>query len=271
MNIRRFAPAIGAALVFANGAAHAEPFSFYDKFNELKTINNDLWMENEVTRVILNKQLLFGMGVAGGITSDLGNKISTQAITFANSVVVTQIATDMTIDFVDAPASCGDSRFVSYAKLKIGGAFFNIGTPTPNSSTGDIVGQIVLTRLGNSPDAPGVVNVAGEVLQCKNSNCLSYTTLGTVDLGQAEMLKPVGRLYLSWDQASKSFIFQRTANGPKLAWTYTLPDTSAPGKPSKTFSIRNAVPNCADSSPPLVTKITARIDNVAVNEGAAPE
>jgi hypothetical protein len=267
----RFNRILMAALVCAAASAHAEPFVYLDRFNEVKTINNDLWMENEITRVVLNKSLYFGLGVAGLTTQDLGTRIATQSLTVANSAAVTEIAADVTVDFVDAPASCGDSRAVGYAKLRMGGSFFNVGTTLPNNATGDVMAQVVISRLGNSVDPVGVMNVTGEVNQCKNINCLTYTTLGSVDLGKAEQGLPIGRLTMIWDQPTKSFVFQRKASGPKLAVYYTVPDSSMAGRPAKTFSVRNSSPNCADSMPALVTKITSKIDNVAVNEGAGPQ
>lgn len=248
-------------------AAHAaEPFSYLDRFNEIGYLNADLWMENEVTRLVLNKQLYLGLGTAGSNLTDTGYRAASQFLSVAHPDPITAMAADVTVDFVQAPA-CDSSKVVSSTMLRMGGSFFNVGTATPKSMVGDVVGWITVARDSLSAAAEGQMTLVGSVAQCKTANCSSYTVLGSVDLGTANR-GTKDKLILSHDAAAKTFMFQRNLGGTKQYLSYTVNNSGAPGVADKRFTVANKAANCSSADPRLTTKMVTRIDNVQVNESA---
>jgi len=178
--------AAAAVGLLAAGAARAEPLASYDKFNTLATLDGDLWMENEISRLVLNKQMVLGLGVAGNTDADKGLHHKSQSLTLRASDLVTAMAADVRVDTVEVPA-CEANRAVGYTWLRMGGAFFNVGSPLRASGEGDVVAWVTVSRDSNSTDAEGVLSVTGSVNQCRNASCMGHDTLGSVDLGKAQV------------------------------------------------------------------------------------
>jgi hypothetical protein len=248
-----------ASLTIA-GAASAETFVRYDEFNTLTTIDNLLWQENETVRFVRNGELHFGLGTAGANDLDTGTHTGIQTLKLTAPQSVIGLASDIEVDYLATPA-CAANPAVGFAKLRLGGSFFNVGTPTPGDSTGDVFAWITIGRSSNSTAADGEMVVMGSVILCKSNGCQSQQTLGTVDLGHFNRTTRE-RFKLALNRHTKTFEFQR-AGGERVGVTYTVPDKAAPGLDSKAFNVANATPNCAGGSP-LVTKIVARLDNVSV-------
>lgn len=258
-----------AALIAAGlGAAQAASTGPYDTF-DTNGLDATRWLEPDIdaVRTATGGKAVLGKRSLGSAKADSGGAFDVHALSFANSEALTTIAADVTVDSVVASA-CEANPLVASSKLRLGGAFFNAGTPVSGSALGDVVAQVVWSRDSNSADAPGQMRLTGAVLRCASADCSNFKVLGSLtDLGLVDPGRKT-RITLRWDRTAKAFSFRRDVGLP-LAVTYTEDDTQPAAKPTKSFSVRNVAPNCASGDRGEAT-LKVRIDNVSVNTAALP-
>jgi hypothetical protein len=92
-------------------------------------------------------------------------------------------------------------------RARIGGYFFNVGTPTSGDSTGDIVAEVGLVRT-STYTRPNTVGIFGYVYQCLDSGCDTLADIGvTTALGLVQVGQPVN-VSVQWDKTNHQFTFQ---------------------------------------------------------------
>lgn len=267
MKLARFAlTAVG--LMACHALAHAESLASFDTFAG-KGLDSARWVEADLdtVRTVVDGRAVLGKRSLGNSVSDAGGLFDTQSLTFANGDLITALAAEVTVDSL-ATTACGANALPAAAKLRLGGAFFNVGTPTAGSALGDVVAQVMWSRTSDSTDAANQMRLTASVLRCTNADCSTQKLMGSaVDLGLAEVGRKV-RLLMRWNPTAKAFTFRRDA-GLTQAVTYLDDDTTPATKPAKSFSVRNVAPNCA-SGERGEAALKVRIDNVSVNSAALP-
>lgn len=240
----------------------------YDTFDS-KGLDSSRWVESDFdgVRSAVAGVAHLGKRSLGSASSDTGAVFDIYPLSFANAALLTSIAADVVIDNATAVA-CSANPMAASTKLRLGGAFFNAGTPTSGSALGDVVAQVVWARTSDSVDADDQLRLVGSVQRCTNNDCSASKPVGSsVDLGLVNLGRKA-RVAMRWNPAVKAFVFRRDA-GIQQSVTYTDDDTTPATKPAKSFSVRNVAPNCA-SDERGEAGLSVRIDNVQVNASAAP-
>ena len=134
------------------GAAHAASLRVFDDFSA-PLLDGSRWAEQDIesVRTVNAGRAVLARRSFGGTGSDAGTAFEAQTLSFAHPETLTVIAADVTIDAALA-AACAANPSVSAAKLRLGGAFFNAGTPVEGSSVGDVVAQLVWSRSSRSEE-----------------------------------------------------------------------------------------------------------------------
>ncbi len=246
--------------------------SLYDDFT-VPPINPGKWFGDQFTggdgRVTEGVRMVQGSGLRlfsrtyGGTGSDTGTAFGGFRLAFVNPDAIHAIrAIVQVLNFEST--GCGGNPSATYAAALVGGFFFNTGTPTPGDATGDVHADVSVFRVSNSTDAPKVLEIIGNVVQCTNQSCLGATPLpgSPVSLGKVGVGVPV-RLFVAWDQAKKQFLFQRGAN-VVVAVPYTVSDGAQPGVAFKRLDSMAFVANCTTSPRPEAL-MDIRFDHVEIN------
>jgi hypothetical protein len=261
--------AVLASLAFAalasTSALALEPLKLYDKFSS-SPINGNLWLDGEHSSQIKGGVLVMSERMYSPHDSNTGENYQTFRTAMAEPLDVNEMKATITVTALEVN-TCAANSFIGSSRARVQGSFFNSGTPTPGSSTNDVLGQGVVARFANSTDPAGVYQVYGQIVLCTNDTCststsVARTALGTVNIGTSVVLE------VQWDQANHQFLFARD-NGAAVAVPYTLADTNAPGSPVKDVDVRVDVANCV-LTPALTGYVQASFDNVYVNKSAAP-
>lgn len=137
------------------------------------------------------------------------------------------------------------------------GDYFNPTSPQ-NGATGDIVAGISVSRFSTGT----ALDVSGSISQCQDPRCNGQTTLSFQDLGPVQ-LGSTNTLSAIWDQPNHQFIFGLN-NNPRVALTYTVPDSFPPGLPDKSFFVFGFVPHCTTTPRPF-TSLDTLFGDVYVN------
>ena len=263
------------SLALLVGPAHAlEPLVQYDNFNTI-FLNQQKWIGSEPNGGVLildNSRendwgrLHFRNRSYGGTTSDSGWATGGTRLAFTEPDKVTAIKAKVQVLYVEA-TGCAANPTYTRASVMLGGYFFNTGTPTPGSGVNDVLARVSIQRQSDSTDKPSLLRVVASVYKCLNETCTATETIGSVDLGAASLwfIIPVS---IQWDKNSHQFIFQLDRS-PKAYIPYTYQDTSPPGLESKRIEVQARLPNCT-GEPRSVAFIDALVDDVFVNQGAAP-
>lgn len=264
------------SLALLVGPAHAlEPFVPYDNFNTI-FLNPHKWIGSEPNGGVLILEnsrenvlghLHFRSRIYGETASDSGWGYGGTRLAFADADKVTAIKAKVQVFYVEAKG-CATNKMFTRAAVRLGGFFFNTGTPTPGSSDNDVMANVYVQRQSDYTDKPYLLKVVASVVKCSNLNCTSSTTISSVDLGTTSLWSTVS-VSIQWDKDNHQFIF--TLDGhPKTYITYSLPDTSPPGaQNNKRIEVQGILPNCSVEPQP-VAFIDAFLDDVYVNQGAAP-
>jgi hypothetical protein len=260
--------AVAAFVLLSVSSVRSEPFKVYDRFSD-KPLDLTRWYEAERVREIRGAGVLRLMQRFGGLpTADAGVQFSSWGSGLTNPTSVTALRARINVTALEANA-CPSNPALAHARARIGGTFFNIGTPTPGSMVGDAFAQVRLSRLSNSADPEGVLRVQGLLSICTSADCVAGTTVGNVvDLGTVAVGTPVV-VQMQWDRGGKTFTFSRDNGAASGTVAYAYEDSSPPGNPFKQLSTRMDVPNC-QSAPVPSSMVDARFDNVLVNQSALP-
>jgi hypothetical protein len=258
-----------AALVALASAAQAiEPFRPYDRF-DTPVLDPARWAEGERIRLIKGNALHLMQRTWGLAGSDAGITSVNHNSNLANPATVTALKARIKVNALEANA-CAANVSAGQSRARIVGSFFNVAIPpVPGSQVGDVIVQVRLTRVSNSPDPAGVLRVQGIASICQSGDCALTATIGNiVDLGTVAVGTPTVVQY-QWDQGGKTFSFSRDGGAWAGTVAYALPDTTPPMLPFQQLSTRMDLPNC-QSAPRVSGLVDAVFDNVAVNRSAAP-
>jgi hypothetical protein len=244
----------------------------YDQFDGVDgDIDRNLWGPTygpvEQKRFINDAgQLELGQRVLAKGTTSTGATAATYSLNFYSPSTVKEMGATITILGAGAEP-CSANTDVGFSAARIAGSFFSNGTKTAGSQLNDIIAQVRLERTADSTAAEGVTNVVARVDQCTSSDCLTTTTLSRNVLGAAVLPNTAVRVYLRWEQSSKTFYFRRGSDA-YVTYTYTFNDSVAPSVPFKGLQIRNKVENCALAGANRSGWAAATFDNVVVNASA---
>jgi hypothetical protein len=274
-----------AVLLVGIPAGAQESLMLYDNF-EGKTLDPKKWyggqsldsgMVNlEMGRLMKNDSVLDSKVLSlsnrsyANIGSDEESSNANTSIFFTDGSNIRTIAATVLVKKIQVPA-CNTNAYATDVRVRIGGSFFNIDTPTPGSSVNDIFAQITLGQTLDTVDPPGTLHVYGRVYRCDDADCSTHTNIGNKqDLGTAKVGGKV-KLRLTWDSDGNQFIFQK-GNGTEFIVTYGVSDANGPGAANggaKRLQIQEFLPNCT-SDPRPVGYIEALFDNVKLNASAVP-
>jgi hypothetical protein len=264
------------SMVLLGGPVQAlEPLVPYDNFNSI-FLDPDKWTgtESNIGVVILESfreidwgRLHFRNRIYSTTLSDTGWGVGGTRVTFAEADKVTAIKARVQVNWVEVKG-CATNPMFTRAAVRLSGLFFNTGTPTPGSGVNDVLAYISIQRQSDYTDKPYLLHVVANVYHCANANCTQSASVGSSDLGTISVFWPA-EMSIQWDKANHQFIFKLDHQSPVYI-PYNLPDTSPPGlQNNKRIEVSNIMPNCTGEPRP-VAFMDAFIDNVFVNQGAAP-
>ncbi|MFZ0928176.1 MAG: hypothetical protein WAN11_06230 [Syntrophobacteraceae bacterium] len=223
-------------------------------------------LSRESVREITAGSLQLADHAYGLITTDPDAACSSgqrQRMIDGSAVTAMQGTIAMTRAVVKNPAS-GPEVVV---RARTGGYFFNVGTPTPGDSTGDVVAEIGLVRT-STYTRPNTVGIYGYVYQCLDLGCGTLTDIGvTTALGLVQVGQPVN-VSVQWDKTNHQFTFQYTItkrNVQSQSIPYVVSDTSPPATNNKRCSVNSVVPPCA-AAPCTEADVEALFGPVYVNQ-----
>jgi hypothetical protein len=262
MHKTMMAAALTAALFRMDGAAAAESLETYDNFSKAP-INGTLWSTAERSVAIKSKALQTTHRYWGSTADNTGSNSDSLRQDFQDPAAITAIAVSIKVNALEVDA-CTANSTTSQSRARIDGAFFNVGTPTPGSETGDMLSQARVYRVSSSTDPQGTLRVGGTVVQCTNSDCSAFNLIASVDLGTVNVGKAT-TLQMTWDQPDKQFLFSRDSGAETGTVPYTQDDSHAPGAPFKDLDTRLDIADCAGAKP-LTGYVDATFDSVQVNK-----
>ena len=266
----------------------------YDNF-EGKTLDPEKWygigntdsgmVTLELNRLMKNETLLNSKALNFSIRtyvkndSDSGVSSAHNGIVFADGSNIKTIVATVLVKKIQLPV-CGSNAvdpFDTFVRARIGGTFFNTGTPTPDSYFHDVFAWIGIGRTtpaeGEDEDPPDTLHVYARVMRCDDATCSNTTWVGyedPYDLGTVKLNKKV-KLRITWDPDLNRFIFQKGKDA-EFYITYAYDDTNLPGASNggnKRIQIQNILPNCTDE-PRLSGYVDVSFDNIKVNAPPAP-
>jgi hypothetical protein len=259
----------------------------YDNF-EGKTLDVTKWYGNsdtgsgmvtlETSRLMKNETLLKSKALSLSTRtyvrddSNSGTSTAHNGIVFADGSNIKTIVATVLVKKIQLP-ECGSRSdvqpFDTYVRARIGGAFFNTGTPTEGSYLNDVYAWIGVGRTIPTEDPPDTLHVYARVVRCDNASCSNTTWVSyedPQDLGTVKLNKKV-KLRIAWDPDNNRFIFQKGKDA-EFYISYTYDDANPPGASNggtKRLQIQNILPNCTDE-PRLFGYIDASFDNIMVSE-----
>jgi hypothetical protein len=265
------------SLALLVGPANAlEPFVLYDNFHTI-FLDPDKWIGSESNTGVLILEnsrendwgrLHFRSRIYGGTASDSGRGFGGTRLVFTEADKVTAIKAKVQVIYVEAKG-CATNPQYTRAAVRLVGYFFNTGIPTPGSGVNDVLASVSVQRQSDSTDKPNLLKVVASVVKCLNSNCTDADPIGSVDLGTTALWWTVP-VSIQWDKDNHQFIFQLDRYPKTYIPYYDLPDTSPPGlQNNKRIEVQGLLPNCTGEPQP-VAFIDVFLDDVLVNQGAAP-
>jgi|GEM_PF-2204825 len=257
----------------------------YDNF-EGKTLDPEKWfgiggtdsgmVTLELSRLIKNETLLKSKALNLShrtyvdTESNLGASTAHNGIVFADGNNIKTIVATVLVKKIEVPECSLNvvEPFETFVRARIGGTFFNTGTPTPDSYFHDVFAWIGVGRTPPTEDPPDTLHAYARVMRCDDATCSNTTWVGyedPYDLGTVKLNKKV-KLRITWDPGLNRFIFQKGKDA-EFYIAYAYDDANIPGAPNggvKRLQIQNILPRCTDE-PRLFGYIDASFDNVMVN------
>ena len=274
-------------LLISSVAVALEPLALYDNFQG-KTLDPVKWFGGqstdsgmvtlETSRLMKNETVLKSKALSlsnrsyASTGSDSDHSTAATRIFFSNGSNIKTIEATVLVKKIQVP-ECNTNTYATDVRARIGGAFFNTGTPTSGNSTNDVWGQITVGRTLDSEDPADTLRVYAKVYRCTDDSCSTTTWVGSEDpqdLGTVKLNKKV-KLRITWDPDRNEFIFQK-GKSEEFVVHCGVSDTSGPGGLNggmKRLEIQEFLPNCM-SDPRPVGYIEASFDNVMINELPPP-
>jgi hypothetical protein len=252
-----------------------EPLALYDDFNDA-LINPRKWFGSElgedgldIVREAAKRKLRMLAATYGKADSDSGRQRERLRLHFVDPDAVTSIASAVRVA-KSRILGCAANAAPTTAEVRIGGSFFNAGTPTPGSRLNDVAAFIEIERHSQADGSAGPLRVHAVVRQCTavdvDEDCTESTTLFSQNMGGVDVGKKVD-LLIQWDAGNNLFLFQRD-NQTIVPYTYSVSDAATPGAPGKRLVLSEQVANC--TAVPLTGAVMeVFFDNVKVNASAA--
>ncbi len=248
----------------------AENYILWDNFNNATAINPDRWQTLERTRQVKD-------GVVRFVQRDIGTQAGDITATFASWNMngdaddsVRQLRAVVTMTDYEVVGCTANTSYPTFVQARIFGEFFNAGGSAPSSRVNDVLATVRLYRSSDmSGDPAANVKIEGVVAQCTNADCQGndgVVAIGTVDLGTTT-LGTAETLRVEWEKDQKRFNFQR-GSAPKQSVSYVLDDSQPPYQLVRLIGTRTQVASCL-SGPRGVASVSAKFDNIAVNNSAA--
>ena len=278
-------------LLIGSLAGAQESLVLYDNF-EGKTLNPEKWYGSaetgqgmvtlEISRLVKNETLLNSKALSLSNRSYVntgshdGTSTAHNGVVFVDGTNIKTIVATVLVKKIQVPECTSNvvDPFETFVRARIGGAFFNTGTPTEGSYLNDVYAWIGVGRTVPAEDPPDTLHVYARVTHCTNASCgttqwISYED--PYDLGTVKLNKKV-KLRITWDPDNDRFIFQK-GKGLEVPISYVgYSDASIPGASNggtKRLQIQNILPNCTDE-PRLFGYIDASFDDVMVYESTPP-
>jgi hypothetical protein len=264
--MHRIFAVLALLIVAATPARAQEPYFGYDAF-PTPQIDFSRWLFGERSRQIVGGALLMSQRDYGDQVGNTGTRRATFSTPVDEPHRVTQLRANVAITGYDV-TGCAQNTTPSSVQARVIGSFFNAGTPVVGSQMDDVIALARVMRRSNSIDAADVLVVEGLAVQCTAADCSTSTQIGTTQSLGTVTQGTLVRLAVEWDQAAKTFYFQRDTD-PKLSLTYTAADNLAPGTPFKQLDTRTDLANCIGSAR-TVGSVSAKFDNMQVNASALP-
>ncbi len=266
-------------LTFGAPARALEPLVLYDDFSST-FIDEVRWSGTESHSAgadILESVRQIQRGVLhivnttyADMSSNTGDSSGTTLLEFTDGDKITAIKANVQVNGIEATGCLGNTTTNTNARARLGGTFFNTGTPTPGSFLNDVFAFIAIQLRSDSTDKPGILEVIGRVVQCNDSSCFATTKLFQQTLGTIKVKKKTD-LSIQWDKTNHQFIFQFGSgkSAVSASFPYTVSDASPPGADSKRVDVAHRVAKCM-AEPRTLAFVDANFDNVFVNQSAAP-
>ncbi len=259
---------VAAALLIATGIpSQAQKLELFEDF-ESKYIDPDKWVgaEGAGTGVLIleSGRLLKAEPTYGyrgldliqrayaNMANNTGASSASTGLYFRDGRDLRTIQATIQVKKIQMATCSTNAATVSESRARMGGTFFNTGTPFPNGSyQNDVFAYISLVRTSSdSPSDP--LSIVAKVFICDDENCINTTPIGSADLGSVAVNQKV-KLRLTWEPDKNRFVFQK-GKGAELSINYSVSDTNFPGAPlggAKRLQIHHyAIPNCTDTTSP---------------------
>lgn len=279
MRVRFLHLFFGGCLLVGLTAASAqalEPLALYDDFNSAfldpqKWVGSELGADGlDVVREAAKRKLRLLAATYGKSDMNSGRQQERLRLNFVDPNPVTAIAAVVRVA-KSRLLGCAANAAPTTAEFRMGGSFFNAGTPTPGSRLDDVAAFIEIERSTQPDGSAGPLHTHAVVRQCAavdaHEDCTNSTILFSQRMGQVDVGERVA-LLIQWDATNNLFLFQRDDQTIVL-FGYAVSDAETPGAPGKRLVLAEQVANCA-AAPLTGAIMEALVDNVKVNASAAP-
>jgi hypothetical protein len=212
-----------------------------------------------------NKALNIFLRSYAATGSDTGRLSSSDRLIFSDGRLKT-IRARVLVKRVEGAPCATNTKSVTEPRVRIGGQYFNTGTPIPGDATNDIQAFIIVGKPSDATDlAADELKIYGKVNLCNNEDCTDSTELGSQDIGTVRVNNIV-KLRITWDQDNNRFVFQKGKTGAEVSIPYAVPVGSGPGTlngGNKRLEVHLLIPNCTSSPRPLAS-LEAFFDDIMI-------
>jgi hypothetical protein len=252
---------IAATLAATSTLCHGAKLPLYDNFGGAE-IDRTRWNETEAWRFLEDGRAKLGRWLLGGTAGDTGITLENWSLNVRGGNAPKGFQAKITVTEIDAGETCAANPATTWPRARLIASYFNVrpGGPLPNDRTGDILAQIFVGRTSDSTDAPGVLRVEGNVVECTSVDCNSGSIVRhTVPLGTVAVGTPV-TARIDWTRSANTFSFRRDGATP-VSVSYTDADGTPSSLPFAHIALRNQVPNCL-SGTQVKAGLAAEFDDV---------
>jgi hypothetical protein len=210
-----------------------------------------------------NKALNIFLRSYAATGSDNGRLSSSDRLIFSDGRLKT-IRARVLVKRVEGAPCATNTKSVTEPRVRIGGQYFNTGTPVPGDATNDIQAFIIVGKPSDATDlAADELKIYGKVNLCNNEDCTDSTELGSQDIGTVRVNNIV-KLRITWDPDNNRFVFQK-GKAAEVVIPYAEPVGGEPGSShggNKRLEVHLLLPNCTSSQP--MASLEASFDDIMI-------